>query len=92
MVLTCEHLILAKRLKHPTDEGVIPKMSRTNRTGHFFINIFHSLHKVLHSVFIYMVLTCSSANDGRESISLGKFFLSFTISYLESRYLNIPVF
>ena len=40
---------------HPTDEGVIPKTSRTNKTEHFFMNIFHieGLHKVLHSVFIY---------------------------------------
>ena len=46
-------------LKHdPTDQGVIPETSRTNKTEHFFMNIFHieGLHKVLHSVFIYLVL------------------------------------
>ena len=25
----------------PTDEGVIPETSRTNKTEHFFMNIFH---------------------------------------------------
>ena len=37
----CERLILALRLKHPTDEGVIPETSRTNKTEHFFYEHFH---------------------------------------------------
>ena len=35
------YAILAYRLKHPTDEGVIPERSRTNKTEHFLMNIFH---------------------------------------------------
>ena len=29
-------------MKHATDEGVIPETSRTNKTEHFFMNIFHN--------------------------------------------------
>ena len=39
---TLNRLILAYRLKHPIHEGVIPEMSRTNKTEHFFMNIFHN--------------------------------------------------
>ena len=34
-------LILASRLKHPTDEGVIPETSRINWIEHFFMDIFY---------------------------------------------------
>ena len=53
-------------LKHdPTDQGVIPETSRTNKTEHFFMNIFHieGLHKVLHSVFIYLFKCNTSAKS-----------------------------
>ena len=44
-----------QRRVHPTDEGVIPETSRTNKTEHFFMNIFHIEGRVYWSL---RVCTC----------------------------------
>ena len=43
----CLNVIALIRLKHPTDEGVIPETSRTDKTEHFFYEHFSRLRFAL---------------------------------------------